>query len=207
LEDTMSMHGSFIMIQGNHIASLPEVFSRFKYTTTNPPRLIYGWKGTLNALEYPTKGKPKTIVYKAACYVNNWTVIYDPEMLMVNDEIACSNVSNWLNTRIFGMICEGASNTYAYIYCNENLTRSYWIGDGEVFKDSGEKFPEEPAIQSIGEHDVVEIMSQLGVDLKELEEVNDFYLFEFDESSIGTSEPVKIIPTDTSRTKKPWWRF
>ncbi len=24
----MSMHGSFIMIQGDHLASLPEVFSR-----------------------------------------------------------------------------------------------------------------------------------------------------------------------------------
>lgn len=203
----MSMHGSFILIQGNHLGSLPEVFSRFNYLTTSPPSLIGGWKGTLNAVEYPTKGKPKTIVYKAAFFVNNWTVIYDPEMLMVNDETACSNVSNWLNARVFGMICEGASRTYAYINCDGNLIRSYWIGDGEVFKDSGEKFSEEPASQDIDEPDVLEIMSRLGVDPKELEEVKDFYLYEFDESSIGVSEPDNIVPTDTSSRKNPWWRF
>lgn len=203
----MSMHGSFIMVQGNHMTSLPEVFSRYKYVPTSPPKQINGWKEMLEAVKYPTKGKPKTIVYKAACYINNWTVIYDPEGLMVNDEVTCSSVSHWLNTRVFGMICEGTSNTYAYINCSENLTRSFWIGDGEIFKDSGEKFPEEPATQNIDEPDVLEIMSRLGVDRQKLEGVNDFYLFEFDESNMGASEPVNFAPTDIPQRKKPWWRF
>ncbi len=62
----MSMHGSFIIIQGNHLPSLPEVFSRFNYVPTSPPKQINGWKEMLEAVKYPTKGKPKTIVYKAA---------------------------------------------------------------------------------------------------------------------------------------------
>jgi hypothetical protein len=203
----MSMHGSFIMIQGDHLESLPEVFSRFKYVPTSPPKLVKGWKETLEALKYPSKGKPRTIAYKAACFINNWTVIYDPEMLMVDDEIACSSVSNWLNTRVFGMICEGASNTYAYIFCNGNLKRSFWISDGEVFKVSGEKFPEEPATQNIDEPDVLEIMRRLGVSPEELEVVNDYYLYEFDESSMDASEPVNSVQSQSSKKKKPWWRF
>jgi hypothetical protein len=203
----MSLHGSFIMIQGNHLTSLPEVFSRFKYVPTSPPQQIYGWKETLEALAYPEKAKPKTIVYKAACYINNWTVIYDPEMLMVNDEITCSSISNWLNVRVFGMICEGTSNTYAYINCDGTLTRTFWISDGEIFKDSGEKFPEESKTQNINESDVLEIMGRLGVNLQNLEEVKQFYLFEFDESNMGASEPVNFTPTEIPPKKKPWWRF
>jgi hypothetical protein len=201
----MSMHGSFIMIQGDHIESLPEVFTRFKYVPTNPPKLVYGWNEALEALKYPVKGKPKTIVYKMACIINNWTVILDREMLMVNDEIACASVAQSLNTKVFGMICEGTSNTYAYIFCDGDLRRSFWISDGEVFKDSGDRFPEEPGTQHIDEPDVLEIVRRLGVTPQELEMVDHYYLYEFDESSLDANEPVNLAQTHSS--KKPWWRF
>jgi len=150
----MSMHGSFIMIQGNHMPSLPEVFSRFKYVPISPPKQINGWKETYKVVHDPIiSGKSNTIVYKAACYINNWTIIYDAEGLMVSDEAFCPSISSWLNARVVGVICEGTSNTYAYINCDGNSTRSFWISDGEIFKDSGEKFPEEPVTRNLsGKH-------------------------------------------------------
>lgn len=203
----MGMHSSFIIIQGNQLETLPEVFPYFKYFPTGAPQRIIGWKTVLDKTRFPAKGKPNTIVYKAACYLNNWTIVYDPEMLMADNETACSNISNLLGTRVFGMICESTSNTYAYINCIGNLTRSFWIGDGEIFKDSGEKFPEEPTKRTIDEMDLVETMRRLGVNLQELEKVEDFFLFEFDESNMGASDTQNQVPVAVAQTKKPWWRF
>ncbi len=203
----MSLHSSILMIEGNHLESLTEVFSRFSYNPTKSPEIIKGWNNALDAIRFPTKGKPRTIVYKAACTINNWTVILDPEMLLVNDEDACMSVSQVLNSRLFGMICEGTSNTYAYIFCNGEMKRSFWIGDGEIFKDSGDKQAEEPSTKEVSESHILETMARIGVNYESLASVIDFHVYEFDESGLATNNINDNTDSKQLVNKKAWWRF
>jgi hypothetical protein len=128
-------------------------------------------------------------------------------MLLVNDEEACTSISQLLKSKLFGMICEGTSNTYAYIFCDGERKRSYWIGDGEIFKDSGERQPEESNEKEVDESYVLETMANLGVNYESLESVTDFYVYEFDESDLDVDKTFENIDFKEPEKKKAWWRF
>ncbi len=204
----MSMHSSILMIQGDHLQSLPDVFSRFDYRQTRPAEPSEGWDNTLDAIEWhPGKGKPRNIVHKAACVLHGWTVILDSEMVMVTSNKTCAAVSQMLHSKLFGMICEGTSGTYVYLICDGDIKRWFFWQDGQVLEDVGDRVPEEPPADDIDEVTILEMMARMGLDYSDLEQVAEFQLYEFDESR-PSSEPEPPAPlVKAVEPKKPWWRF
>lgn len=208
----MSMHSSILMIQGNHLQSLPDVFSRFDYRQTRTAERSEGLERTVEAIAWqPWNGKPRNIVHKAACVLNGWTVILDPEMVMVAHGEKCAAVSKMLHSKLFGMLCEGTSGTYAYRVCDGDFMRWFLWQDGQILEDVGDRVPEEPPVDDIDEVTVLEMMARLGADFSDLEQVSEFQVYEFDESRPGSepepSAPAPLPIANSVKSKKPWWQF
>ena len=158
------------------------------------------------ALTWPAKGKPRTLVYKAAGLLNDWTVILDPEMLLATNVKACAAVSQMLNSKLFGMLCEGTSGTYAYVYCDGEIKRSFFAVDRQIYNDIGEHIPGEPPAEEVDEVSILQMMARMGVDYQALASVADFYVFEFDESGLVMSPDAPKPEVEPVAKKKPWWR-
>jgi hypothetical protein len=208
----MSLHACLLMIRGNHIDELPGIFEDYGYQPRAAPTTAKGWDKALDALEEAEEaliaGKPSPIGRKLACLVHGWTMILDPELVMVADEAACLKTSRRLKSRMFTMVCEGSSATYAYGFYEGNLVRSVWYGDGTVDVNKGPQQPEEGELDpaDLSEEAVLGVMRRMGVDYEDLASVHEYYVYEFDESGNASEEPAAGQPK-TSDGTRPWWRF
>jgi len=207
----MSLHAGLLMIKGNHLDRIGDIFTAFNYRLTGTVEHVDNWAEALEAMQYPRPGKSREIVYKTVFVHSGWTVILDPEMLMLVDEDACTQVSRALGSPIFGMVCEGTSNSYGYSLYDRKLVRAFWSGDGEVFDNRGDKIPEEEsiALEGIFEDDVLRVMERLGVNYFDFENLRAFEVFELDESHIPvhTGSDAEEQTPPSRKSKKPWWKF
>jgi hypothetical protein len=197
------------MIEGDHRAKLLEVFEAFDYRPTGTVERINSWEEVDGAIEYPRPGRSKDLVYTAAFFHDGWTIILDPEMVMIADEDACEKTSQMLDSPLFAMVCEGTSGSYGYSFYNRVKLRSFWSDDGEIQDDWGEKLAVEEGIDpsTIFEDDIFLIMKRLGVNYLTFDKVKDFMVFEFDESHIATALGTSPTPQPVLKRKKPWWQF
>ena len=207
----MSLHIGLLMIKGNHLAHLDEVLESFNYHGTGNDRDVAQWDEAASYLSNWMLTRSR--VLKAACFHQGWTVIFDPEMVMASDEDACQALSTTAQARVFGMTCEGASNTYAFSLFDGKKIRGYFAVDGEVFEDFGDPLPEESGLNSdkaYFEDDILEIMQRIGMNYdKVIGESTHFVIKELDEGDENPSElpPQEINQEDPDKPKKPWWQF
>ena len=199
----MSLSVSVVMVKADAMADVRAILELFEGRPLEVER-VTGWDAVLDALRYPRPGKPRETVHKAATLCGEWTVILDPEMLLMANEAACAALAARYRAPVFGMVCQGTSGTYAFSLYDPDLRRAYWIGDGEVFDNRGEPLPQEAGVDlaSLFEDGVLEIMKRVGVDYAELEEAGAFEVWSLDESHlIPPVEPAPVKP------KRPWWRI
>jgi hypothetical protein len=205
----MSEHVSLVMIQGDHRARLPDLFEVFDYRLTGTVEKLNIWEQVYDAIKYPRPGKSKDLVHKAVFFHDGWTVILDPEYLMIADEDACEKVSQMLDSSLFAMACEGASNSYGYSFYDHRKLRSFWSDDGVIQDDWGEKLTIEEGIDlsTIFEDDVFQIIRELGVNYLTFDEVTEFLVFEFDESHNEAPPETLPVPETVPPKKKSWWKL
>lgn len=199
----MSLSASVVMVRADAMANIRPILELFEGRPVEAESVI-GWNAVLEALRYPRPGKPREIVHKAATLCGAWTVILDPEMLMMTKEAACAALAAQYRAPVFGMMCQGTSGTYAFSLYDPDLRRAYWIGDGEVFDNRGAPLPQEAGVDlaSLFEDGVLEIMKRVGMDYRDLEKANAFEVWSLDESH--------LIPSPTpglTKLKRPWWRI
>jgi hypothetical protein len=208
----MSLHASMTMIKGDHLGRIGDVFKSFNYRLTGTVEHTDNWIETLKALQYPRSSKSRDIVYKAVFVHNGWTVILDPEMVMFVDEDTCTQISQLLSSSIFGMVCEGTSNSYGYSLYDGELVRAFWASDGEIFDNRGDILPEEEGIDhsDVFEDEVLKVMERFGVNYLDFENLQNFQIFELDESHMSihsVSDTVEQPLKPSQENKKPWWKF
>jgi hypothetical protein len=199
------------MIEGNHLPDLDEALESFDYHNTGNDRVVAQWDEAASYLSNWMLTRSR--VLKVACFHQGWTVIFDPEMVMASDADACQALSTTAQARVFGMICEGTSNTYAFSLFDGKKIRGHFALDGEVFEDFGDPLPEESGLNSdkaYFEDDILVIMQRIGVNYgKVISESTHFVIKELDEGDENPSElpPQEINQEDPDKPKKPWWQF
>lgn len=199
------------MIEGNHLAELSEVFEVFEYQDTGNDRVLKEWSQAANLLSSWMLSRSR--VLKLACFHQGWTIIFDPEMVMPSNENACHEISSRFHTRVFGMICEGASNTYAFSLFDRQKMRSYFSVGGEVLGIFGEPLLEEKHLdqaQAYFEDDILAIMQGIGVDYEKVINEADYLVVKELESETDIPE-ISSIEVNSAKKgekrKKPWWKF
>lgn len=189
----MGFRTCVLMIRGDHLAVLPAVFQRFHYQVKAGPTRVGQWDQVMEALANP---QSPLLLPKAACLVNGWTVILDPEMIMSADEEVCAGLSRQLRSRVFTMYCESTTGTYTYGFFDGSVLRFVASVDGTADEDKGPKQPEEEDIADLAdlsEEDVLGVMQRIGVDyFEDLMAADEYYLYSL--AAAGAE-------------KKPWWRF
>jgi hypothetical protein len=207
----MSLHIGLLMIEGNHLPHLGEMLEGFSYHDTGNDREVVQWDEATNYLSNWMLTRSR--VLKVACFHQGWTVIFDPEMVMASDADACQALSTTAQACVFGMICEGTSNTYAFNLFDGKKVRGYFSVDGEVFEDFGSPLPEESGLNSdraYFEDDILAIMQRIGVNYDEIiNESTHFVVKELDEGDESPTElpPQGVDTEDQIKPKKLWWQF
>lgn len=203
----MSLHGGVLMVRADVRSEMADVFRSFDYQPVGS-QTIASFLETVPLLQYPRSDRPASIVCKAVALVNGWTVVLDDEMIMLTEEDACARLAAHTSQPVFGMVCEGASGTYAFNFFNPDLRRSLWSSDGQVHDQRGTPLPEEQGmdVTDIFETDVLEIMRRLGVDYGAIEHASPFTVWELDESHIQVPAPPEN-PAPPMRPSKPWWKL
>jgi hypothetical protein len=184
---------------------MANIFRDFNYNPVGSEP-IRGWLPTLQALAYPRQGAPRDHVYKAVALHAAWTVILDPELVMVTEEEACARLASRTRAPVFSMICEGASGTYSFSLLDPDVRRAYMSVAGEVQDDRGAPLPEEAGIDlaRIFEDDVLLVMERLGVPYAALELAPSFDVWTLDESHMHPEIP---RPGPSQATYRPWWKL
>jgi hypothetical protein len=110
------------------------------------------------------------------------------------------------------MACEGTSNSYGYSLYDGELVRAFWSSGGEILDNRGDILPEEEGIDhsDVFEDEVLKVMERFGVNYLDFENLQDFQIFELDEShmsihSVSDTAEQPLKPRQES--KKPWWKF
>jgi hypothetical protein len=205
----MSLNTGLIMIKGNHLDRLEQVFDAFKYRWTGRVRQVDDWDDAWEAMRPdPSPG----VVRHAVLVHNGWTIILDYESVLWTDEEACREVSQKLQSRVFAMSCAGVASSYAYrLWEGTRVRKVWWEPSGGIFENEGEPLPEEEGIDFnlVGEEEVLMVMERLSVDYSELQEVEAFQVVELDRSSLLAELPATNVaePQAAPPPKKAWWKF
>lgn len=197
----MAFYTAVVMVRGNHLAGLPAVFELFDYRVKSGPTALKSWDQVMEALADPAQpdptGKGDRTLPKAACLINGWTVILDPELIMASDDEPCVKLSRQLKSRVFALHCESTTGAYRYGFYEGRLLRVAGYVDGTLEEDEGPRQPEEGDLgdardpAEVSKDDVLGIMQRTGVDyLNDLSVAKEYYLYEL--GALG-------------KGKKPWW--
>lgn len=206
----MSLHASIIMINCDVTEKIKSIFETFDYICPESPKLSSQWNEVCDSFTYPQPGKDRNIVSKAVSFINGWSVILDPELVLAIEYDKWNQFAQQFHAPIFTMICEGASGTYSFFYTDGTNARTFFSIAGDTQEDSGKKILQEAGIDlnSIFEDDILLVMEKLGVKFRDIEEATEYQIWELDESNIGPSpEELEKFLKSESKEKVSWWKF
>jgi hypothetical protein len=158
----MSLHISLLLLEGNHLSHISQVFEMFGYQDSRDDKQVQGWEALKILDNWQISD---TEVLKAVCLCQNWSVIVDPEMVMFADEEACAKVSSEFQIRIFGTICEGVSATYGFNFFQGQKVRGFLSVDGEIIEDVGDPLAGESLFdkRQVFEDEILRVMGETAI--------------------------------------------
>ena len=196
------------MINSDIRDNLSDIFSRFDYVPVAPMK-VNSFEIVGQEMSYPRPDKPRNLVHKAVAFINGWTVIIDPEMVMSLEKELCAELSKVLGAKVFTMICEGASGTYSFALTENGKQRVFLSIEGEIHENEGTPIPEEEGVnlETLFQDDVLLIMEKLGVNYTNIETHSEFDVWELDEGQIEVPKEYLQNTLKTEQKKKSWWKF
>ncbi len=162
----MALHTAVVAIEGDHASRLPAILAEYGYQDAT----ARGTYDTIDAASYAMRaamGQDRSLSRFVTCVTQGWTLLFDREMTLAADDKACAKTSAMLRSRVFTMICEGVSSTYAYSLYDEGAkVRGFLAVGGEVAEDVGSPLGGESGLDKtrVFDTDVLAIMKSLGVD-------------------------------------------
>ena len=208
----MSLNTSLLMIKGDHLGQIEEIFRIFDYRSTGTVEHFEDWEDALEAAQDPRPGKSREIVHKPVFVHNGWTVILDLEGVLWVNEDGCANVSQMLGSSVFAMCCAGITCTYAYSLYDGKRIRAFWCdAEGGIIENPGDRLPEEDGLDlaEVGEEEVLKIMARLGVDYFGFDDLQAVQVHELTYSSMLSDTPAtpgRQPPPPSQEGNKPWWK-
>lgn len=138
----------------------------------------------------------------------NWTYMYDPELIDPTDTEAIIKSSRMLDREIHCFISEPSSGTFVYSKYNDVKSREVFYLSNKLVDNVGNKLQEETSLdlsESISEEKLVEFSQLLGLDILGTKHKGNYIIGELDISSqmLNTDED-KIQAVDTSNK---WWKL
>jgi hypothetical protein len=199
----MSLHISVVAVQGDHLDQAGELLRAFGYEPGAEWIEVAGWEAAGRYLA--DHG------CKALYFHEGWTVIVDPELVLMLDEDALADLSRRLASQVCGLVCEGVSGTYGFnLFHEDRKVRGFCATDGVIAEDLGEPLPEEAHFDRarVSEAGVIGLVAGIGFDYWGLERADRILVF-----NPGRRAPADVPMSsgqggpDRSEPKTPWWRF
>jgi hypothetical protein len=127
---------SVVAIRGDHSGKAGDLLRLFGYEAEDGPIEVTGWDA---AARHPGDHRCKAVDFDG-----EWTVIVDPELVLMTDEATCAEVSRSLGSQVCGLVCEGVSGTYGFnVFRDGSKVRGFCSTSGAVNEDEGAALPEE----------------------------------------------------------------
>ena len=103
---------------------------------------------------------------KTARFDNGWTILPDDEMVVVTEEDLLSELSEELGVEIFSFMVQSTSASYGFSNFNDGENRVFWVQDGEIIVDFGDKLKEEKGLninEKVSIDDILKIAKLIGI--------------------------------------------
>jgi hypothetical protein len=199
----MSLHISVVAIRGDHIGSAGDLLRLFGCEAEDGPIEVTGWDAAARHLGDHS--------CKAVYFDGEWTVIVDPELVLMTDEATCAEVSRRLGSQVCGLVCEGVSGTYGFnIFRDGSKVRGFCSTNGIITEDEGASLPEEAEFERsrASETRVIETLARIGFDYWGLERAD--RVFVYCPGRPGPRAASTVEQPGGAGKRKPrrsWWQF
>jgi hypothetical protein len=199
----MSLHISVVAIRGDHISKAGELLRLFGYGAEDGPIEVTGWDAAARHLGDHS--------CKAVYFDGEWTVIVDPELVLMTDEATCAEVSRRLGSQMCGLVCEGVSGTYGFnVFRDGRKVRGFCSTNGVITEDEGASLPEETEFEHsrTSESGVIATLARIGFDYWGVERADRVLIY--CPSGVDISAASTVGRQGGAGERKPrrsWWRF
>lgn len=207
------MTNSFIIIKGNHLGNLSEIFECFKYNDLdqdsvfdNPEEFneyLFGNYYIFANQEITLRG-----IWKE----NGWTIICDHEMVDTVDDEALQRLSEKLNCEVYTFIIQTTSGSFGFAKYENIKQRHFLCSDGNVTDNFGPSLKEEQELnfnKKVFVDDILKLANNFGVDLTG-KKGKAFVAKQFAYSDEMKKELLQYKQDHIKALKdiqKPWWKI
>jgi len=205
----MSLHSSFVLVEGDHRRDLERLLSEFGYSFAVVPRTASSFLAA-SKVTFQWQVSP-TIVKKAVGFVRGWTALYDPEHVLAGDPAGLRRLARLTRSRVFALVCDGTSGAYGFTVVRGAATRALYASGGATVIDLGPPLPEESGIhrEALGEEDVKRVLERVAFPLAAVDDPGEWQVLTLatGEESHAAAAGFTGGTGDAAARKRRWWRF
>ncbi len=207
------MTNSAIIIKGNHLDKVSEIFECFKYNDLGQDRAFENAdKFNEYLFDNYFEFANREIALRGLWVDNGWTIISDPEMVDTVDDEALLRLSNKLNSEVQTFIIQTTSGSFGFAKYDKIKQRHFFSSNGEVTDNLGTPLTEEQGLnlnEKVFVDDILKLANNFGIDL-EGKSVKSYIVKQLGYSDEMKKELEQFNQVQTNQktdTKKPWWKI
>lgn len=204
----MSLHASFVLIEGDHRRGVERLLAEFGYAFAVVPRTTQSFASASKTL-FQWQVSP-TVVKKAVGFVRGWTALYDPEQVLAGDPVRLQRLSRLARSRVFAMVCDGASGAYGFTCVRGSVMRALLASGHGVVLDTGTPLPEESDVarDGPGEEDVKRVLERVAFPYSAFSDPGTWQILTLEVTEAAHAAAATAGGDgDPSAGKRRWWRF
>ena len=204
----MSLHSSFVLIEGDHRRSVERLLAEFGYLFAVVPRTAQSFASASKTL-FQWQVSP-TVVKKAVGFVRGWTALFDPEQVLAGDPVRLQRLARLARSRVFSMVCDGASGAYGFISVRGAEMRALLSSSHGVVLDTGAPLTEESEIprDGPGEDDVKRVLERVAFPFTAFAEPGIWQILTLEITEAAHAAGAAAGGGDEGAAhKRHWWRF
>ena len=198
-----------VAINGNQLSRIEEILQKFEfrnYSKLDSFDKYYEMEEYLYSNYFKKSSENKGI--KGFWVDENWTYLYDPELVDPTDTKALIQTSEMLDSEIHCLISEPKSGSFVYSKYYKIRTREVFYSSNKLVDNVGTKLDKEVTVnisESLNEEKLINFSKELGLDILGTENKGQFQIGEFDLIlQEPTKSKIKSYPKDKSNK---WWKF
>ena len=225
----MVVNESLVFIHGDHRNRFPDLFLKFRgYWPTGRVFRAASRAEADSFVGYEDRDQDGSmeIVQKPVFVLNGWTVIDDPELILMDDVEGLEAISTLLKSLVLAVQSLDHAKKYAFRCAHKSKLRTLISYHGKITVNEGEPLTEESRTNPdrFTEEDLWQLLRAFHIDYQTVSEVKEFQVYELEESEVGelplhveTEAPpkeqfqskAKLREEDfkSPEVKSPWWKF
>ncbi len=207
----MSLHASFVLIEGDHRRAVERLLSELGYSFAVVPRTAPSFSAASKVLFQWQVGK--SVVKKAVGLVRGWTSLYDPERHLAAEPYALRKLASHSRSRVFSMVCDATSGAFGFALVRGGLARAWFCNASGIVIDEGAPVPEEEGFchDHPCEDDVLHVMERVAYPRSALDEPGPWAILTLEAAEAEQAQEAGASGAGGrdygSAGKRRWWRF